>query len=60
MQSQSWAVINLHGRGRTYLKFINLTNNDCKHILEYLKQFEEINIDATPNVTKFMHCELKM
>ncbi len=60
MQSPSWAVINLHGRGRTYLKFIKLTNNDCKHILEYLKQFEEINIDATPNVTKFMHCELKM
>lgn len=60
MQSPSWAVISLAGRSRTYLKFIHLSNNNCKEILEYLKQFEDINIDATPQITQFMKCELKM
>ena len=31
-----------------------------KDILEYLKQFEDINIDAMPQITQFMKCELKM
>jgi hypothetical protein len=49
----------LRGDKRTYLKFVRLEDKDCKHILEYLKQFSYSDIDDTPSVTPFMKAEME-
>lgn len=58
LRTPSWAVVNLRGEKRTYLKFIRLEDKNCKDILEYLKQFSYSDIDDTPSVTPFMRAEL--
>lgn len=54
--NNSWSVICIEGK-INIVKFIDLNNNDARHILEYLKQFElgRHCID-TPN--KYMFEEL--
>ena len=59
LRTPSWAVINLRGDKRTYLKFVRLEDKDCKNILEYLKQFAYSDIDDTPSVTPFMKAEME-
>lgn len=58
MRTPSWAVINLRGEKRTYLKFIHLKDKNCKEILNYLKNFAECDMDDNPNTTPFMKAEL--
>ena len=59
LRTPSWAVINLRGNKRTYLKFIRLEDKDCKDIFEHLKQFAYSDIDAPPSVTPFMKAEME-
>ena len=59
LRTPSWAVINLRGDKRTYLKFIRLEDKDCKYILKYLKQFSYSDIDDIPSVTPFMKTEME-
>ena len=58
LRTPSWAVVNLRGEKRTYLKFIRLEDKNCKDIIEYLKQFSYSDIDDSPSVTPFMRAEL--
>lgn len=57
-RTPSWAVINLRGKNRTYLKFIKLEDKDCVDILHYLKRFEKCDVDETPSTSHFMKAEL--
>lgn len=56
--SGSWAVIHLHSKNKTYLKFLRLKNGDCIDIINFLKAFDYADIDAAPATTKFIECEL--
>ena len=60
LRTPSWAVVNLKGKGRTYLKFIKLKDKDCKDILNYLRRFQNCDLDECPEVSKFMRCELDL
>lgn len=59
----SWAVINLRGEKRNYLKFVDLDDASLKEIVSFLRQFEKvhpdnINIDAGPFDKGIIHEEL--
>ena len=57
-KNPSWAVINLNGDKRTYIKFVSLKDCHCKEIISFLSHFERVDIDASPMESKFMKCEL--
>ena len=58
--SGSWAVIHLHGKNQTYLKFLRLEQGNCVDLMNFLKRFDYVDIDADPFTSKFIKCELKM
>lgn len=58
VRTPSWCVINLKGKKATYLKFINLNDKTCSDIIEYLRQFEECDIDCSPLTSNFIKASL--
>lgn len=58
MRTPSWAVVNLRGKCRTYMKFIRMDDKTVLDVAKYLRQFEEVDVDATPETTKFIFREL--
>lgn len=58
MRTPSWAVVNLRGKSRTYMKFIKMDDKKAVDIIKYLRRFEELDVDATPETTKFIFREL--
>lgn len=52
-RSNSWAVISLQGQKADYIKFIDLGQRDIQTIQEFLRQFDRIKIDCSPQASKF-------
>ncbi len=52
--SDSWAVISLQGQKSDFIKFVNLGNSELEHIKQFLRQFNKVNIDASPQASKFL------
>ena len=55
--ARSWAVVSLQGQKADYIKFIDLGNEDMRHIQLFLRQFERSNnikIDARPDASKWL------
>lgn len=52
--NHSWAVISIQGN-TDYVRFVNLSNQDIRHVHEFLKQFEMTNraIDSPLKFLKF-------
>lgn len=46
--TDSWAVISLKGQDRGYIKFINLGRKQISEIARFLKNYEDITVDASP------------
>ncbi len=52
--TDSWAVISLKGEDRSYIKFINLGKRNIMDIAKYLRQFEDVNVDANPMTQRIL------
>jgi predicted metal-dependent hydrolase len=52
--SDSWAVISLRGEDRTYIKFIDLGKKHIKEIAEFLRNYEDVAVDANPMYTAML------
>lgn len=46
--TDSWAVISLKGQDRGYIKFINLGRKQINEIARFLRNYENVNVDASP------------
>jgi len=46
--TDSWAVISLKGKDRGYIKFINLGRKQIDEIARFLRNYESVNVDASP------------
>lgn len=46
--TDSWAVISLKGQDRGYIKFINLGRKHIVEIARFLRNYENVNVDASP------------
>lgn len=56
-KGNSWAVISLKGEKRSLIKFIDLGDKDIKEISNFLRHFERRNIDASPQVKRYLQCD---
>ena len=52
--ADSWAVISIKGKERSYIKFINLGRQDVITIARFLSQFEDRAVDASPNTVRIL------
>lgn len=55
LMSKSWAVISIQGQKKDFIKFIDLDNNDIRHIQEFLKKFDRKKIDASPEIYRLFN-----
>ena len=53
-QSRSWAVISLQGERSDFIKFVDLGYKDINEISRFLRQFDRIKVDASPQQTAFL------
>ena len=52
--TDSWAVISLRGEDRTYIKFIDLGKKDILDIARFLRNYEDVAVDANPMYTAML------
>ena len=52
--SDSWAVISLRGEDRTYIKFIDLGKKQILEIARFLRNYEDVAVDASPMTTAML------
>lgn len=52
--SDSWAVISLRGEDRTYIKFIDLGKKQILEIAKFLRNYEDVAVDANPMYTAML------
>ena len=52
--SDSWAVISLRGEDRTYIKFIDLGKKQILEIARFLRNYEDVAVDANPMYTAML------
>ena len=46
--SDSWAVISIKGEDRDYVKFISLGKKQIREIAQFLRNYEDVAVDASP------------
>ena len=46
--SDSWAVISIKGEDRDYVKFISLGKKQIREIAQFLRNYEDVAVDANP------------
>lgn len=56
-QTSSWAVISIAGQKSDYIKFLTLHPKELKYVADFLRNFENRKVDASPNDMEFL--ELK-
>ena len=52
--TDSWAVISLRGEDRTYIKFIDLGKKQIMEIARFLRNYEDVAVDANPMYTAML------
>lgn len=56
--SINWAVFNLEGKECLYMKFIDLGRQDLKNVINFMRQFENVRYDASPETSRILKAEL--
>ena len=46
--TDSWAVISIKGQDRDYVKFISMGRKQMVEIAQFLRQYENVTVDANP------------
>ena len=52
--TDSWAVISIKGKDRDYVKFINLGHKQMVEIAQFLRQYENVAVDANPMHVRYL------
>lgn len=52
--TDSWAVISIKGKDRDYVKFINLGRKQIVEIAQFLRQYENVAVDANPMHVRYL------
>ncbi len=52
--TDSWAVISIKGKDRDYIKFIDLGKKDILDIANFLRNYEDVAVDANPMTRRIL------